>query len=272
MRCGTDSRPIPLCSRKHGSKDVSNKNPQETFFFVKKHNNQSLASSYFSSTDDLTSWSLSERIDRDRFLSSFENCEISGSTSSFPIIKCSTSFPSISDLDYLKLFKINSKDSCLLFKGKSTFSTQDMKGSTSSTSHLINATIAQKEETFEPSIESSMPTPSTDEKNLRYQRKGFGNCFFSRFFLSRRSIPTWNLWSNHLWSSRIEKASETTIIDSMIFDDHSKLDLSSICSRSQDDSSHHSIFTDDLSLENWADNSELLDGTFSSFLCSSYKD
>ena len=61
-------------------------------------------------------------------------------------------------------------------------------------------------------------------------------------------------------------ASETTIIDSMIFEDHSKLDLSSIHSRSQDDSSHFSDSTDDLSLDNWADDSGLLDETFSSFL------
>ena len=61
-------------------------------------------------------------------------------------------------------------------------------------------------------------------------------------------------------------ASETTIIDSMIFEDHSKLDLSSIHNGSQDDSSHFSDSTDDLSLDNWADNSELLDETFSSFL------
>ena len=52
----------------------------------------------------------------------------------------------------------------------------------------------------------------------------------------------------------LKTASETTIIDSMIFEDHSKLDLSSIHSRSQDDSSHCSDSTDDLSLHNWTDN------------------
>ena len=52
----------------------------------------------------------------------------------------------------------------------------------------------------------------------------------------------------------------------MIFEDHSKLDLTSIHNGSQDDSSHFSDSTDDLSLDNWADNSELLDETFSSFL------
>ena len=39
----------------------------------------------------------------------------------------------------------------------------------------------------------------------------------------------------------LKVASETTIIDSMIFEDHCKLDLSSIRSRSQDDSIHFQI-------------------------------
>ena len=50
----------------------------------------------------------------------------------------------------------------------------------------------------------------------------------------------------------LKLVSENTIIDSMIFDDHYKLYLSSIHSRSQDYSSHFSDSTDDLSLDNWS--------------------
>ena len=70
----------------------------------------------------------------------------------------------------------------------------------------------------------------------------------------------------------LNTASKTIIINNMIFDNHSKLDLISIHSRSQDDSSHNSESVDDLILDNWADNSELLDETFSRFLSSSSKD
>ena len=67
----------------------------------------------------------------------------------------------------------------------------------------------------------------------------------------------------------LKAASEINIIDSMTFDDRSKSNLSSIHSGSQDDLSHDSESTDDLSLDNWAGNSGLLDKTFSRFLSSS---
>ena len=56
-----------------------------------------------------------------------------------------------------------------------------------------------------------------------------------------------------------------TIINSMIFDDHSKLNLNSIYRRSQDDWIHDSGSAEDLSLENWTDNSGLLDKIFWAF-------
>ena len=71
------------------------------------------------------------------------------------------------------------------------------------------------------------------------------------------------------YEARISKAaSKITIICSMIFDDHSKLDLSSIHSGFQDDWSHDSESTNDLSLDNWVENSGFLDETFSILLSS----
>ena len=58
----------------------------------------------------------------------------------------------------------------------------------------------------------------------------------------------------------------------MIFDDHSKLNMSCIHSGSQDDWIHDSESTKDLSLENWVENSVLIDKTFSSFLSSISRD
>ena len=66
----------------------------------------------------------------------------------------------------------------------------------------------------------------------------------------------------------LKVVSEMTIIDSMIFDDRSKLGVSSIHSGFQDDWSHDSESTDDSSLDNWSENSGLLDKNVSSFMSS----
>ena len=63
----------------------------------------------------------------------------------------------------------------------------------------------------------------------------------------------------------LKVASEISIVDSMIFDDHPKLDLISIHSNSQDDWSCGSESIDNSNLENCADNSGLINETFSSF-------
>ena len=63
-------------------------------------------------------------------------------------------------------------------------------------------------------------------------------------------------------------ASKITIVDSIIFDDHPTLDISSIYSDSLDNWICDSESIDDSNLENWVDNSEFLDETFWSLLSS----
>ena len=89
----------------------------------------------------------------------------------------------------------------------------------------------------------------------------------SKTSLEPKNLPQLETFDPSTYEARILKvASEITIVDSMIFDDHSKLDLSSINSKSRDDWSHNSQSTEDSSLNNWVDNSRLLDETFSSFI------
>ena len=117
-----------------------------------------------------------------------------------------------------------------------------------------------------PSIESSTSTPSTDGKETSgISEKALEKVSF-RDTLQENSHGIESFDRKTYEAHILKVASETTIIDSMIFDDHSKLYLSSIHSRSQDYSSRFSDSTDDLSLDNWAEDSGLLDETFSSFL------
>ena len=63
-------------------------------------------------------------------------------------------------------------------------------------------------------------------------------------------------------------AYKISIVDSMLFDNHPKPDLSSIHSNSPDDWSFDSESTNDSNLDNWANDSRLLDENFSSLLSS----
>ena len=139
---GWDTRPILPPSQTCISKDASNgtiqRNPSSA---SKRHNTQYLASYSFSSKDDSTCCSPRDMIDKDRSLSSSENHDVSAVTSSLPIIVGCTKLPSTPDLDPLKSIAIESKDSYLFLKGKPTSSSQNMKGSTSSTPHSIKVSI-----------------------------------------------------------------------------------------------------------------------------------
>ena len=116
---GRDTRPIPPPSRKHSSKDVSNvKMRRKPSSSSKMCSNPSLISSSFSSKDDLTSFSPSDMIERDRSSPSSENYDVSASTSSLSVIKCRTSFPSTSDLNHLESIGIKSKDHYRPFNGE----------------------------------------------------------------------------------------------------------------------------------------------------------
>ena len=66
----------------------------------------------------------------------------------------------------------------------------------------------------------------------------------------------------------LKVASKIKTVDSMLFDDHHKLYLSFTPRNSQDYWSCDSESTDDSNLENWAENSGLLDETFLSLLSS----
>ena len=158
------------------------------------------------------------------------------------------------------------------------------------TSQSIIVSITSQEETYEPSIEYLPLTPSAHGKetlgineepfltskykpatvsieDASFQDSGARtNCEVIGGTSLKKYSPKIEVFDYSSYEARILKAaSEITIIDSKIFGNHSKLDLSYIHRKSQDDWSHNSEYTDNFSLDNWADNSGLLDETLRDF-------
>ena len=115
-----------------------------------------------------------------------------------------------------------------------------------------------KEENRDPSIEYSAPTPYTNGK----ETSGFNEKHHSTSKCKSETVSfrdnsfqedpsQLETFDPSIYEARILKAAyDITIIDNMIFDDNSELDLSSIYSGSQDNWIHNSESTDDSSLDN----------------------
>ena len=161
-------------------------------------------------------------MDKDRSLSSSENHDVSASTASLSTIKGSTTFQSAPDLDSFESIKIESNDSYLPFNREPTSSSCDIKGSDSSASRSISISFASKEEHHDFSIESSTTTSSEDRNETSdiNEKSSASISFRDVSFQEGQSQP--ETFDPKICEARVLKiASETTIINSMIFDDHS---------------------------------------------------